>query len=148
MGIETKTAEILLVEDNPGDVRLTYEAFKDSQVPNRLHVVENGVDALRFLRRQDAFAAVPRPDLILLDWNLPQKSGQELLHEIKSDQGLRSVPVVVLTTSKSEEDIVKAYSLHANCYVTKPVDFVQLSALLKSISTFWFTVVNLPPKTS
>ena len=148
MAVQPKTADILLVEDNPGDVRLTSEALKDSRIRNRLHVVENGVEALSFLRRQGDYAGAPRPDLILLDWNLPKKSGQELLQEIKSDQDLRTVPVLVLTTSRSEEDILKAYSLHANCYLAKPVDFVNLSEVLKSIEDFWFTVVTLPPKTS
>ncbi|HEY6293753.1 MAG TPA: response regulator [Terriglobia bacterium] len=147
MAVRSEIADILLVEDNPGDVRLIREAFKDSKVPNRLHVAENGVEALKFLRYQGGRAGVPRPDLILLDWNLPKKSGRELLEEVKSDSDLRTIPIVVLTTSKSEEDIVKAYGLHANCYITKPVDFVNLSEVLKSIEDFWLTVVKLPPKT-
>ena len=136
--------EILLVEDSPTDVLMTVEAFKYAKVLNNLHVVENGVDALAFLRRQGAHAGAPRPDLILLDLNLPRKDGREVLADIKADPELKIIPVVVLTTSKAEEDVVKAYGLHANCYVTKPVDFASFAEVVRSIEQFWFTVVTLP----
>jgi CheY-like chemotaxis protein len=137
--------EILLVEDNPGDVRLTIEALKEGKVQNNLHVAADGVEALAFLRRQDEHADAPRPDLILLDLNLPRKDGRELLAEIKEDPHLRRIPVVILTTSKAEEDILKTYDLHANCYITKPVDLDQFITVVKSIEDFWLTVVKLPP---
>jgi CheY-like chemotaxis protein len=137
--------EILLVEDNPGDVRLTREALRDGKVRNNLNVVDDGVKALEFLRRQGDFGEAPRPDLILLDLNLPRMSGREVLTEIKSDPELRSIPVVVLTTSQAEQDIVKAYELNANCYVTKPVDLDQFITVVKSIEDFWLTIVRLPP---
>lgn len=137
--------EILLVEDNPGDVRLTREALKEAKVGNNLHVVEDGVAALQFLRRESEFTDVPRPDLILLDLNLPKKDGREVLEEIKADDSLKRIPVVVLTTSHAEEDIVRSYNLHANCYVTKPVDLDQFIRIVKSIEDFWLTIVRLPP---
>lgn len=135
---------ILLVEDNPGDVRLTQEAFREAKVRNSLYVVEDGEKALKFLRRENGFSDVPRPDIILLDLNLPKKSGQEILAEIKADPSLRRIPVVVLTTSKAEEDILKSYDLHANCFVTKPVDFDRFLRVVQSIQEFWLSVVKLP----
>lgn len=136
--------EILLVEDNPGDVRLTQEALREAKVRNNLHVVQDGEAALNFLYRKDGFSNAPRPDIILLDLNLPKKNGQEVLAEIKADPCLRRIPVVILTTSKAEEDILKSYDLHANCYVTKPVDFEQFIRVIQSIQEFWLTVVKLP----
>lgn len=137
--------EILLVEDNPGDVRLTKEALKEAKVGNNLHVAEDGVEAMRFLRRDGEFATAPRPDLILLDLNLPKKDGREVLEEIKADDTLKTIPVVVLTTSHAEEDVVRSYNLHANCYVTKPVDLDQFIRIVRSIEDFWLTIVRLPP---
>ncbi len=137
--------EILLVEDNPGDVRLTIEALKDTKLHNKLSVVKDGVEAMAFLRRQGTYAQVSRPDLILLDLNLPKKDGREVLEEIKNDEDLRRIPVVVLTTSSDEQDILKSYNLHANCYITKPVDLRQFLAIVKSIQSFWFSIVKLPP---
>ena len=136
--------EILLVEDNPADVRLTKEALKEGKVYSNLHWAKDGVEALEFLRRQGKFADSPRPDIILLDLNLPKKDGREVLQEVKSDDKLKRIPVVILTTSKAEEDVLKSYNLHANCYVTKPVDLEQFIRVVKSIDTFWLTVVTLP----
>lgn len=136
--------EILLVEDNPGDVRLTQEALKEAKVRNSLHVVEDGVAAMDFLFRRGEYANAPRPDLILLDLNLPRKDGREVLEEIKQDSQLMRIPVVVLTTSRAEEDILRSYNLHANCYVTKPVDLEQFITIVKSIEDFWLTIVRLP----
>ncbi|MFP2960686.1 response regulator [Myxococcus sp. 1LA] len=138
--------EILLVEDNPGDVRLTIEALKEGKVHNRLSVARDGVEALAFLRREGVHAGAPRPDLILLDLNLPRKDGREVLAEIKVDRALRRIPVVVLTTSKAEEDILRTYDLHANCYIAKPVDLDQFISVVRSIDDFWLSVVRLPPK--
>jgi two-component system, chemotaxis family, response regulator Rcp1 len=140
----TRPIEILLVEDNPGDVRLTREALREGKVRNNLHVASDGVEALRFLRRADGMSEAVRPDLILLDLNLPRKDGREVLHELKSDPMLRSIPVVILTSSQAEQDISRAYDLHANCYVTKPVDLEQFITVVKSIEAFWFTIVKLP----
>ncbi len=145
-GSPAKVIDILLIEDNPGDVRLAQEALKESKVRNRLYVTEDGVEGLAFLRRQGKYARAPRPDLILLDLNLPRKSGREVLAEVKTDERLRSIPVVVLTVSRAEEDIVKAYDHHANCYITKPLDFNQFMEVTKSIDEFWLTIVRLPPK--
>ncbi len=139
-----KPIEILLVEDNPGDVRLTAETFKDARILNHLNVARDGVAALAFLRRQGAYAGAPRPDLILLDLNLPKKDGREVLAEIKADDDLKRIPVVILTTSKAEEDIIRTYNLHANCYITKPVDLDQFIRVVQSIQNFWFTIVQLP----
>lgn len=136
--------EILLVEDNTGDIRLTREAFKDGKVLNKLSVVEDGAEAMAFLRREGKYTDAPRPDLILLDLNLPKKDGRQVLAEIKVDQNLKRIPVVILTTSKSEEDILKTYDLHANCYVTKPVDLEQFFTVVRSVQHFWFSVVKLP----
>jgi CheY-like chemotaxis protein len=137
--------EILLVEDNPGDVRLTKEALKEGKVYSNLHTVKDGVEAMEYLRKQGKYAAVPRPDIILLDLNLPRKDGREVLEEIKSDSSLKRIPVVVLTTSKAEEDVLRTYNLHANCYVTKPVDLEKFMVVVKTIDSFWLTVVTLPP---
>jgi chemotaxis family two-component system response regulator Rcp1 len=139
-----KPIDILLVEDNPGDARLTFEALKESKVNNRLNVVEDGVDALAFLRREGKFSDSPRPDLILLDLNLPKKDGREVLADIKANESLKRIPVVILTTSKAEEDILKTYDLHANCYITKPVDLNQFVRVVQIIEDFWFTIVKLP----
>ena len=141
-----KQIEILLVEDNPGDVRLTVEALKEAKVKNNLHVASDGVEALLFLRREGRFAEAPQPDLILLDLNLPKKDGREVLAEIKADSDLRRIPVVVLTTSKADEDIIRTYDLHANCYITKPVDLDQFISVVKSIEDFWLTIVKLPSR--
>lgn len=138
--------EILLVEDSPGDVRLTQEALKDSKLLNNLSVVRDGVEAMSFLRREGNYGDAPRPDMILLDLNLPRKDGREVLQEIKYDEDLKRIPVVVLTTSASEKDILATYNLHANCYITKPVDFMQFISVVKSIENFWFTIVKLPPE--
>jgi len=137
--------EILLVEDNPGDVRLTKEALKEGKVYSNLHTVKDGVEAMEYLRHQGRFKDAPRPDIILLDLNLPRKDGREVLEEIKSDEKLKRIPVVVLTTSKAEEDVLRTYNLHANCYVTKPVDLEKFMVVVKTIDSFWLTVVTLPP---
>lgn len=141
-----KPIEILLVEDNPGDIRLTREAFKEGKVLNNLSVVEDGAEAMAFLRQQGKYADAPRPDLILLDLNLPKKDGREVLPEIKGDTNLKRIPVVILTTSKAEQDIVKTYNLHANCYVTKPVDLEQFISVVRSVQYFWLSIVKLPPE--
>ena len=141
-----KPIDILLVEDNQGDVRLTQEALKESKVRNALYVVSDGVEAIEFLRQERAYAKVPRPDLILLDLNLPRKDGREVLAEIKDDDDLKRIPVVVLTTSKDEQDILRSYNLHANCYVTKPVGLDQFMTIVQSIEDFWLSIVKLPPK--
>jgi CheY-like chemotaxis protein len=142
----SKPIEILMVEDNPGDVRLTREALKHGKVSNTMHVVEDGVAALDFLYQRGAYGKAPRPDLILLDLNLPKKNGREVLQEIKQDTHLKTIPVVILTTSQAEEDVLRAYSLHANCYITKPVDFIQFTKIVRTIEEFWLTIVTLPPK--
>lgn len=138
--------EILLVEDNPGDVRLTKEAIKDGKVINNLYVVGDGIEALDFLHKKGSFEKVPRPDLVLLDLNLPRKNGREVLAEIKADENLRSIPVIILSTSEAENDIMKSYELNANCYVTKPVDLDDFMNVVKSIEDFWLSVVKLPTK--
>jgi CheY-like chemotaxis protein len=137
--------EILLVEDNPGDVRLTKEALKEGKVYNNLHWAKDGVEALEFLKREGKHARAPRPDIILLDLNLPKKDGREVLAVIKKDGELKHIPVVVLTTSKADEDVLRSYELHANCYVTKPVDLEKFIQVVQSIDRFWLTVVTLPP---
>lgn len=139
VGLTARPVEILMVEDNPGDVRLTQEALKEGKLWNHLTVARDGVEALECLRGQS-----PHPDLILLDLNLPKKDGREVLADIKNDERLKLIPVVVLTTSKAEEDILRSYKLHANCYITKPVDFRQFGSVVRSIENFWFTVVKLP----
>ena len=139
-----RAIELLLVEDSEPDVRLTREALHEAKVKNRLWVVEDGVEALDFLKRQGRYADAPRPDLILLDLNLPRKDGRQVLQEIKNDESLKRIPVVILTTSKNEEDVLRAYDLHANCYITKPVDFNRFMEVVKSIEDFWLTIVRLP----
>jgi two-component system, chemotaxis family, response regulator Rcp1 len=136
--------EVLLVEDSPGDVRLTREAFKDAKVHINLQVASDGAEAMAFLRREGKYADVPRPDLILLDLNLPKKSGREVLEEIKDDPNLKSIPVVILTTSASEQDVLRSYLLHANCFITKPVDLTGFLKVVRSIDNFWLSVVKLP----
>jgi chemotaxis family two-component system response regulator Rcp1 len=143
---EGRPVEILLVEDNAGDVRLAREGLRECKLLNNLSVAEDGVKALSFLRREGVYANSPRPDLIMLDLNLPRKDGREVLREIKEDESLKSIPVVILTTSKAEEDIVKSYSLHANCYVTKPLAIEQFINVVQAIENFWFTIVKLPPR--
>jgi two-component system, chemotaxis family, response regulator Rcp1 len=135
---------ILLVEDNLGDVRLTREAFKEGKVQNRLLVVSDGVEAMSLLRQQGAHGASPRPDLILLDLNLPRMDGRQVLEEIKADPSLKRIPVVILTTSRAEEDILRTYDLHANCYISKPVDFETFLSVVRSIEDFWLTIARLP----
>jgi len=143
--VSGRSVEILLVEDNPGDVRLTREALREGKVRNNLHVTGDGVEALQFLRREGEFAQAVGPDLILLDLNLPKKDGRELLSDIKADDDLKRIPVVILTTSKDEADILKSYNLHANCYITKPVDLEQFIVVVNTIEDFWMTIVKLPP---
>ncbi|MGR3310257.1 MAG: response regulator [Candidatus Brocadiales bacterium] len=148
MSIETSvdSVEILLVEDNPGDVRLTKETFRDCKVRNKVHVVEDGIEAMAFLRKEGKYAGAVRPDLILLDLNLPKKDGREVLKEIKSDEKLKSIPVIVLTISNVEEDIIKTYNLHTNSYIIKPIDLEKFAEVVKSIQEFWFIIAKLPPK--
>lgn len=141
-----RPVEILLVEDNPGDVRLTIEALKEGKVSNNLAVVSDGVEALDYLHRRGAFRDVTMPDIILLDLNLPRMDGREVLREIKAHDKLRRIPIVVLTTSSAEEDILRSYDLHVNCYITKPVDMDQFIEAVKAIDQFWFSVVTLPPR--
>lgn len=155
MTVEQKTAsqsvkkiEILLVEDNEGDVGLVEEVFQEAKIRNNLNVAEDGEEAMLFLRNEGKFSSAPRPDIILLDLNLPGKDGREVLKEIKEDGGLKRIPVVILTTSKAEEDIIKSYTLHANSYITKPVDFDQFLKVIKSIENFWLDIVKLPSKGS
>jgi two-component system, chemotaxis family, response regulator Rcp1 len=142
----SRPIEILLVEDNPGDVDLTMEGLHEGKVHNNLSVVRDGDEAMAFLRREGKYANAPRPELILLDLNLPKKNGREVLAEIKGDDRLRSIPVVILTSSKAEEDILKTYKLNANCYITKPVDLDQFIKVVRAIEDFWFTIVTLPPE--
>ena len=142
---ESDPLVILLVEDSPADVLMTREALEQNQLTTELHVVEDGIEAMEFLRRQGRHAAAPRPDLILLDLNLPRMDGREVLDAIKADESLRVIPLVVLTTSKADEDVLRAYSSHANCYVAKPLDFTQFSHAVSSIKRFWFSVATLPP---
>jgi len=139
-----KPIDILLVEDNIGDARLAKEALKESKLKNELHIVGDGMDAMDFMYQRGKFKNAPRPDLILLDLNLPKKDGREILAEIKTDENLKRIPVVILTISKAEEDILKTYNLHANCYITKPLDLDQFMKVVKSIEDFWLTIVKLP----
>lgn len=141
---QNRPVEVLLVEDNPADARLTEEALKEGKILNNLHLARDGVEAMDFLRRKEPFGNVPRPDLILLDLNMPKKDGREVLAEVKGDEDLRSIPVVVMTSSKAEEDIIRSYNLHANCYVTKPVDLDQFLVVVQAIENFWVSVVALP----
>lgn len=138
--------EILLVEDSPGDVRLTQENFKESKIKNNLWVVNDGEEAMAFLRREGEYVDVVRPDLIVLDLNLPKKDGREVLAEIKADEELKRIPVVILTISQAEEDILRTYDLHANCYITKPLDLAQFAKVVRSIEDFWLAVVKLPSR--
>lgn len=140
-----KPIEILLVEDSPSDAELTLEALREGKICNHINLVEDGVQALAFLRRQGPYAEAPRPDLVLLDLNIPRKDGREVLAEMKSDPDLKTIPVVILTTSRADEDVLRAYSLHANCYIIKPVDFRPFLEVVKSIENFWLSVVKLPP---
>ncbi|MCG2777279.1 MAG: response regulator [Desulfobacterales bacterium] len=139
-----KPFDILLVDDNPGDVRLTQEAFNDGKMLNKLHVAEDGMEALAFLKREGKYTDAPRPELILLDLNMPRKDGRDVLAEIKADRDLKRIPVVILTTSRSEEDILKSYDLNANCYITKPVELDKFIEVVKFIEDFWLTIVKLP----
>jgi CheY-like chemotaxis protein len=141
---QVKAIEILLVEDSPSDADLAMEALSNGKILNNLHFVEDGVEAIKFLRKKAPYMEVPRPDLILLDLNLPKKSGVEVLKEIKTDPNLKLIPVLILTTSAAQEDIIKSYSLHANCYITKPVDFLQFTKVVRLIEEFWLAVVKLP----
>ena len=138
--------EILLVEDNPGDARLAQEALKEGRMTSRLKVVVDGVEAMAYLRREGQYAGVPRPNLVLLDLNLPRKDGRQVLAELKADEDLRRIPVVVLTTSQAEQDILRSYDLHANCYITKPVDLDRFISVVRSIEEYWCSVVTLPPR--
>jgi two-component system, chemotaxis family, response regulator Rcp1 len=140
-----RAIEILLVEDNPGDVRLTQEALKENKIRNNLHVAKDGVEAMNFLRKINGFKDAPRPDLVLLDLNLPKKDGREVLTEIKTDDKLRSIPVVILTTSDAEDDVAKAYQHYANCYIRKPIDLNRFIEVVKIIENFWLSIVELPP---
>lgn len=142
----TEPIEILLVEDNPGDARLAVEALKESKVNNNLYHVKDGVEAMAFLRREGDYAHMPMPDLVLLDLNMPRKDGREVLAEIKEDPRLRVIPVVVLTTSEAERDLVRSYDLHANAYVVKPIDLDRFVEVVQAIEDFWFTIVKLPPR--
>ena len=143
---QDQLVEILLVEDNPGDVMLTQVAFREGKVRNNMNVVGDGMEAMQFLRREGKYADAPRPDVILLDLNMPRMGGLEVLAELKDDPDLRRVPVVVLTTSQAEEDIVRSYDLHANCYITKPVDLEKFMSVVKTLEDFWLEVVRLPPR--
>jgi CheY-like chemotaxis protein len=140
-----KAIDILLVEDNPGDARLAQEALKESKVRNVLYHVADGVEAMAFLRKEGEYADAPRPDLILLDLNLPRKDGREVLAEVKVDEDLKRIPVVILTVSKAEEDVLRSYNLHANCYISKPLDLDRFVEVVRSIEDFWLTIVRLPP---
>lgn len=144
----TKSVVILLVEDEPGDAYLTTEALKSAKIINEVHLVEDGVQAMAFLQREAPYADAPRPDLILLDLNLPRKDGRQVLAEIKQNPSLNAIPVVVLTTSSADEDVLQSYNLRANCYVTKPVDLEQFMAVVKATQDFWLSVVKLPPNVS
>lgn len=145
MSGDGKQIEILLVEDSPGDVRLTQEALAEAKIRNRLSVVNDGLDALAFLQREGKYEDAPRPDLILLDLNMPRMDGRELLAAIKQKDSLKIIPVVVLTTSEADADILKSYELHASCYITKPVDLEQFITVVAGIEEFWFSIVKLPP---
>jgi two-component system, chemotaxis family, response regulator Rcp1 len=141
---DSKLVDILLVEDNEGDARLAMEAMRDSKIRNTLHHVSDGEEAMAFLRKEGKYAKAPRPDLVLLDLNLPKKDGRQVLAEIKNDDGLKRIPVVILTVSSAEEDILKSYNLHANCFITKPIDLSQFMKVVRSVEDFWLTIVKLP----
>ena len=142
--VANKVVEILLVEDNPGDARLTAEIVKEGRLPHRLHIVEDGVEAMAFLRKQGKFADVPRPNIILLDLNMPHKDGREVLVELKQDPDLRGIPVVILTSSEDQEDIANCYQSHANCYIAKPLDLEEFVVVVRSVENFWLSTVKLP----
>jgi len=146
--LTSRPVEILVVDDSPGDVQLIIEALQEAKLTNRLHTAGDGVEALAFLRRQPPYENTPRPDLILLDLNLPKKNGRVVLEEIKADDRLRDIPVVILTTSQADVDVIHVYNLHANRYITKPVDFEQFTAVVQAIDHFWFAIVTLPPQAS
>jgi chemotaxis family two-component system response regulator Rcp1 len=146
VGEESRPIEIFLVEDNAGDVRLIKEALEENKFLNNLHVARDGVEAMEFLRKEGKYANAVRPDLILLDLNLPKKDGREVLAEVKVDENLKRIPVVIMTISKAEEDILKTYNLHANCYITKPIDLDQFIKVVKSVESFWLAIVELPPR--
>ena len=146
LNVSGRPVEILLIEDNMGDVRLTREAFRDSKILNNIHHVIDGVEAMKFLRAEGEYKEMPRPDIILLDLNLPKKDGRQVLGEIKQDSNLKRIPVVILTVSKNDEDILKSYDLHANCYITKPISLDKFLAVVKAIEDFWLAIVKLPPK--
>jgi CheY-like chemotaxis protein len=146
VGEESRPIEILLVEDNAGDVRLVKEALEENKFLNNLHVARDGVEAMEFLHKEGKYANAVRPDLILLDLNLPKKDGREVLAEVKVDEDLKRIPVVIMTISKAEEDILKTYNLHANCYITKPIDLDQFIKVVKSVESFWLAIVELPPR--
>lgn len=143
---DTQPVEILLAEDNPGDVRLTEKALEEGNLRNNLHVVNDGVQALKFLHQEDEYTDKPRPDLVLLDLNMPNKDGKDVLREIKDHPDLRRIPIVILTSSEAEEDVVKSYDLHANAYLTKPVDFQGFIDIVDHLEDFWLEVVKFPPK--
>lgn len=138
--------DILVVEDNPGDARLIKEVLNDNKFYSSLYIVNDGVEAMEFLHNQGKFSSVPKPDIIILDLNLPKRDGREVLAEIKSDNELKHIPIVIMTISQAEEDILKTYKLHANCYITKPIDLNEFIKVVKSIEDFWFSIVKLPPK--
>ena len=144
MAFSHRPVVILIVEDNPTDVLIAREGFLGAEMPNTLYVADDGIEAMEFLRRRGKYATAPRPDLIVLDLNMPRKNGHEVLTEIKADDALKHIPVVILTTSKSEEDITKAYRCHANCYISKPVDFDEFTKVVQTIQDFWFSIVTLP----
>jgi two-component system, chemotaxis family, response regulator Rcp1 len=146
MDVTPQPINILLVEDNPGDARLAQEALKESKIRNVLHIARDGVEAVEFLRREGRYAGAVRPDLVLLDLNLPRRDGRQVLADIKNDDDLKRIPVVILTTSRDEEDVLRSYDLHANCYITKPIDLKQFLKVVHSIEDFWLTIVKLPPK--
>ena len=146
VGEESRPIEILLVEDNAGDVRLVKEALEENKFLNNLHVARDGAEAMEFLHKEGKYANAVRPDLILLDLNLPKKDGREVLAEVKVDEDLKRIPVVIMTISKAEEDILKTYNLHANCYITKPIDLDQFIKVVKSVESFWLAIVELPPR--
>jgi two-component system, chemotaxis family, response regulator Rcp1 len=142
----SRPVQILIVEDNPADARLVREVMRDSKVLNEIHWVPDGVEALAFLRRQGKYANAPRPNLIFLDLNMPRKDGREVLHDVKADDALKRIPIVVMTSSQAEEDVARAYDQHANCYVRKPIDFEQFHSVVKTLENFWFATVELPTR--
>ncbi|MGE5406511.1 MAG: response regulator [Methanosarcina sp.] len=144
----SESIDILVVEDNPGDARLIREILNENSLYSSLNIVNDGVEAMAFLNNEGKFSAAPKPDLIILDLNLPRKDGREVLAEVKAHEELKHIPIVIMTISQAEEDILKTYKLHANCYITKPIDLTEFIKVIKSIEDFWFSVVKLPPKTT